>query len=466
MRFDNDAEAIVRIPCPIVGNAQLAVASEAATLTFAREHLKIPVPKVLASSRRRDHYKDIGAEFIILEKVPGVPLHRRIDSLNGDDALPFINAFLGVERQISGLSFSQIGSLYFKEDVAPELQNRPLYAVGNSDDAASEKYRIGPTVQREFWRGERRHMKIDRGPWPDFGSYVQAIIDRERQWLKTYAQPRSRDDPLFLSDVENNPDTHLRLLDCLESIIPYFNFPPSFMELKLSHPDLHPSNVLVTPNGYPEITGIIDWQHAIILPYFIQAVFPPAFLYQGGLINIKEDGEQEMMPDSVSEEPPEVQAKYQHHLQLAARHKLFQKMVRENDRRLGRLHVMGSPIQKAFLGLLQCASRSWTDGAYGIRGQLMELYYDWNIIAGPGVPYPISFSEEEMEVHDTDSYNGDYWTHCRYVFLEKAGCNPDGLVEPEKYEQVKAFCEKYRKDWVPERMGPWPLQDGTWSSLL
>lgn len=473
---------IVRIPCPIVGNTRLAVASEAATLTYAREHLHVPVPKVLASSRRRDHYNDIGAEFLILEKAQGVPLHRRIDSLNGDEAKPFIKDFLDIESRISSNNFSQIGSLYFKEDVTPELQNRPLYANGSACDSASEKYRIGPTVQRDFWRGERRYMNIDRGPCkqyyntivsflnfvagPDFGSYIQAIINRERQWLKTYAKPRPKNNPLFLSDFENDPDTHLRLLDCVESIIPCLNLPPSFMDLKLSHPDLNPSNVLVTPDGYPKVTDVIDWQHASILPYFVQAVFPPSFLYQGALISMKEDGEQEGMPDSVAAEPPEVQAKYQHHLQLVARHKLFHKMVRENDRRLRRLHVMGSPIQKAFLGLLQYASRSWTDGAYGIREQLMELYYDWNIIAGPGAPYPISFSEEEMELHDVDSYNGDYRTHCRYVFLEKAGCNPEGLIEPEKYEQVKAFCEKYHKDWVPERMGPWPLQDGTWSSLL
>lgn len=155
---------IVRIPCPIVGNARLAVASEAATLTYAREHLHVPVPKVLASSRRRDHYNDIGAEFLILEKASGVPLHRRIDSLNGDDAKPFINDFLDIESRISSNNFSQIGSLYFKEDVTPELQNRPLFADGNAGDSASEKYRIGPTVQRDFWRGERRYMSIDRGP--------------------------------------------------------------------------------------------------------------------------------------------------------------------------------------------------------------------------------------------------------------------------------------------------------------
>jgi len=50
-----------------------------------------------------------------------------------------------------------------------------------------------------------------------------------------------------------------------------YNVPES-EELKvpvLRHPDLSPSNIFVSDSG--EITGIIDWQHAVVLPIFLQA---------------------------------------------------------------------------------------------------------------------------------------------------------------------------------------------------
>ncbi|OAX32220.1 hypothetical protein K503DRAFT_702362, partial [Rhizopogon vinicolor AM-OR11-026] len=40
--------------------------------------------------------------------------------------------------------FSQTGGLYIKEDVEPALQVRRLYAEGEDDDEASDRFRSGP----------------------------------------------------------------------------------------------------------------------------------------------------------------------------------------------------------------------------------------------------------------------------------------------------------------------------------
>jgi hypothetical protein len=74
---------------------------------------------------------------------------------------------IDVEAQFQRLCFSNIGSLYFKEDVKVLKNfNRSLFFSENKDAHIaqfSERYRIGP-LHRQWWRGERAHLELDRGP--------------------------------------------------------------------------------------------------------------------------------------------------------------------------------------------------------------------------------------------------------------------------------------------------------------
>lgn len=65
---------------------------------------------------------------------------------------------------LASIPFSQYGSIYYKEDVDPRLQERPLYAEGIDEDELSGRFRIGPSVERRFYRGGRAHLPVDRGP--------------------------------------------------------------------------------------------------------------------------------------------------------------------------------------------------------------------------------------------------------------------------------------------------------------
>jgi hypothetical protein len=71
-----------------------------------------------------------------------------------------------IEANFESIRFSQIGSLYFKEDVSEDLRARPLLS-GTADPTIqhlAEKYRIGPLADYQWWRGERARMTLDRGP--------------------------------------------------------------------------------------------------------------------------------------------------------------------------------------------------------------------------------------------------------------------------------------------------------------
>ncbi len=53
--------------------------------------------------------------------------------------------------------------MFFKEDVSPELQSRPLYLEEkDNEEPAAEKYRIGPVVEKQYWFNEP--VEGDRGP--------------------------------------------------------------------------------------------------------------------------------------------------------------------------------------------------------------------------------------------------------------------------------------------------------------
>ena len=47
-------------------------ASEVATLSYIREHTSVPVPRVIAHSSTANN--ELGFEWILMERIPGVPL--------------------------------------------------------------------------------------------------------------------------------------------------------------------------------------------------------------------------------------------------------------------------------------------------------------------------------------------------------------------------------------------------------
>ena len=168
LSLDDSLKVIARLPCPLAGPSYPVTASEVATLQFAREVLHLPVPRVITwSGAKRGHTNSVGADYIIMEEIPGVRLaHRWKEFDSADDVRPIMTGMLDVEAKFESLCFSRIGSLYFKEDVSADLQTVPLLS-GSIDTATrqlSERYRVGPLINYQWWRGERAHMPLDRGP--------------------------------------------------------------------------------------------------------------------------------------------------------------------------------------------------------------------------------------------------------------------------------------------------------------
>lgn len=159
-------------------------------MDYARTILGLPVPRVLAWNARADATTNsVGAEYILMEKAEGVELHHRWDTFHGRQVAPMIEQALRFENVFATRKFSQIGSLYYKEDVEEALQARPLYAADGGNETpngAEDKFRMGPLVDWDVWRGTRSCLNVSRGPckWLIINCNVamshQIVVNRDR----------------------------------------------------------------------------------------------------------------------------------------------------------------------------------------------------------------------------------------------------------------------------------------------
>ncbi|KAH0834678.1 hypothetical protein J3R83DRAFT_10202 [Lanmaoa asiatica] len=430
LTFDNGKKLIAKIPCPVVVPRRLCTASEVATMDYARNILSLPVPRILSWSANADA-SEVGTEVW--------KLYKRMHNFRRE-ATHFVDQLVDVECKFVRYRFSQIGSLYYKEDVSPELQQRPLYAEGE-EGGGSDRFRIGPCVEWDIWRGKRR---------PDTLSYIKAIVDIEKQWLSTFAVPRKSRDPFRRPDSENAPDAHIRLLDNFLAVIPRILPPDELCAPVLWHIDLHAGQ---------------HWQGISVRPLFLQATFAACVRYEGDdRITIPPGMAAPILPpdfDSCSEEDKEYLKGQE---RLAIIHKYYETRVMQRNplyfasQTYSHMKYIVPPI----LG----ASRTWYEGMHNLRQVLLELQDAWEDIA-PGTPFPFKWDTNEIVKH-REAYLRlmEYEERIEKV-VEGLQLEGDGWVTNERYNEVTRRSKDIIKNWNPKKLGgPYPFQEGGRSWFL
>ena len=91
-------------------------------MDFVRSRIGAPVPKVLVWDASSDN--NVGCEYIIMDKCEGDMLANVSDT--SSDSCRYIYDIANLLSGLGGIPFSQYGSIYYKEDVDPLLQVRPL----------------------------------------------------------------------------------------------------------------------------------------------------------------------------------------------------------------------------------------------------------------------------------------------------------------------------------------------------
>lgn len=129
-------------------------------MEYLQTHCNVPVPKVLAWSSKASG-NGVGVEYIVMEKVPGVPLSEAWSALTLRDRVKVVQKLSEIEKRFIGKDFKYSGSLYFTEDATSFTAAPSLYEHASEDDRT---FCIGPSANIDFWEEERVDMEIDRGP--------------------------------------------------------------------------------------------------------------------------------------------------------------------------------------------------------------------------------------------------------------------------------------------------------------
>ncbi|KZS91863.1 hypothetical protein SISNIDRAFT_386629, partial [Sistotremastrum niveocremeum HHB9708] len=400
LEFDNGKEAIARIPCPVIGRSCISqvIASEVATMNFFRSKLKMKVPRVFAWSRTNEDRGSVGTDYIIMEKIDGVPLEQRNHSLTEEHLdVALISDLIDVELLFKTISFSQIGSIYYKEDVeTPSLTraHKPIStSPGIEDDAYSERFRIGPVLDRLFWHGGRDALSANRGPFSDFLSYLIALAQLERAWWKRHG-------PKYFENHPGPGSTKmaLEIFDQIIATAPYL-VPknPEFHEIVFWHTDLHAANIMISSSGPGRITGIIDWQNLSTGIYFTKACLASAMIYRGDLVQSEPLFMPALLPPNYDELSPERQKDAQAQLWLGRRLKRYELQVYNLDPlRLRAILPTQQRLIQSLLGQIPLASQF--GGLITLREHVINIWRYWSDIAEES-PCPIHFGEDDLERH-------------------------------------------------------------------
>jgi hypothetical protein len=99
----------------------------------------VPVPEVLAWSLEAES-NSVGAEYMVMEAAPGVPLKDVWNQMTGLQHIQCIQSIGKVAKELCSLNFTEFGSLYFND---PE---KPAGAI-----PLDKTYCIGPNCARQHW---------------------------------------------------------------------------------------------------------------------------------------------------------------------------------------------------------------------------------------------------------------------------------------------------------------------------
>ncbi|KII91595.1 hypothetical protein PLICRDRAFT_28199 [Plicaturopsis crispa FD-325 SS-3] len=429
----NGKQIAARIKNPIAGPDHLMTASEVATMDYARNYLGLPVPKVLAWSSRAAT-NDVGAEFILMEMAPGVPLSSVWNSLDMRRRKNVVNSLVSVEQNLLKAKFSMYGSLYYKDDVPEAQRSTTLYADGVHNASAEAKFCIGPMASRAFYEDERGELDINRGPWSSPEEYLTSVALREEAWIARHAKPNIHDDPFRSVVGPQAQDEHLDVLRQYRSVVPAL-VPKSKKVLSsiLWHPDLNPGNIFVSDDDERRVVSIIDWQGCWSGPAYLQ-MSTPAFIESGA--DVPSGLEFPKLPENFDDMSMSSKAVVQGEHKAMMLQKLYE---------IKQLYPYRIPRRDTCVMPVRTAGRTWKDGILPLRLALLNVAASWGALSTPEQPCPLRITRDEVKslTRQRDRYLE--W----HAFLDDLrgtfGMRLYGWVAPNEYMSKRALLERTRQ---------------------
>ncbi|KAH8724357.1 kinase-like domain-containing protein [Phaeosphaeriaceae sp. PMI808] len=462
LTMDNGSQVVAKVPNPNAGIPHFTTASEVATMDFARNVLKTPVPRVLAWSSKATE-NPIGAEYIIMEKAQGIELERVWPSMIIQDRLDLVKNIASFQKAWTSISFRKFGALYYAKDLQQAVVNEPLYVDANGVDIIDAKFAVGPSTGRESIDNRRANVNFDRGPWNSLEEYHNAIGHRETTCVKQL--PHLPKSPITLcgpGTYQPTREKKLRALECYLQLIKFLlPLDPAISSVHLWHNDLHVANIFVDPSKPTQVVGIIDWQSTELCPLYFHARQPHIIDYEGPPIS----GLERPQPPKDMEKLEGEAKKHAETLYLQqSLCSLYNTLTRRQNPRL--YAALEFQQSTAYL-LLLLARNLLIDGEASYLSHVVNLEEAWDSLPrSDNTTYPFTFSPKERQEIEADVEGVVRGMEAMASIRETIGelFPEQGIVRPDQYEEALDALAQI-KDQVIEQFAGTEQEREVWKKM-
>ena len=254
--------------------------SEIAAMRFVRGsglYPTIPVPRV--HSWDLTFSNPIGAPYVFMDVVEGITINklpkiqigqsvlRGLDTLDAEKQMTLVNTLARVQAALMKPlpdKYSRIGS--------PVVASVPSEVVVSTLDDAEVPYDIdiGPMVSLSG--------RVVGGPWRSLSEMWYSILEGELPVIMERWALLETDE---LDLPWTTPQEVGELFQTLAALVPHFVPPAAYLPLVLHHPDMALRNIIVDPDDYSVVRGVIDWTGARIIPLILAGGYPDDLLTSG-----------------------------------------------------------------------------------------------------------------------------------------------------------------------------------------
>ncbi|GIZ47268.1 hypothetical protein CKM354_001036500 [Cercospora kikuchii] len=446
-------QVIARLPYPSTQPKLLATASEVATMDLVREY-GVPTPMVYGYSTDADN--DIGSEYILMEKAIGRCLGDVWYEISDEKRIKVLGEIVKQEAKLFGISFPAYGSVCYTADL-PENMGRVSLEV------EAGRFCVGPYVSLKYCFGTRSQLEIMRGPALTAQQVLGDGARKEIAWLRAHGKPRlpfGREYREMFGYEKVDPREHIASLEQFLTVAAYIVPKEEWLHKPvLRHPDLNPNNIFVD-NDF-NITSIIDWQHATILPLFLHAGVPDAFQNYGD-----PDSEELKKPELPSHLDELDEDDRQKDLELYRRQHTHFYYVGATATILNS-HYRAMANDKGLFRkrLYQHAVEPWEGNSLPSKADLVMLANEWATFAttsGSEIDHkqeistcPINFEEQDAEETIGKMIEQEDINRKMQILRDVIEISTDGWASHERYDDAAAEAN-HMKEMTDQH---WPFDD-------
>lgn len=236
-----------------------------------------------------------------------------------------------------------------------------------------------------------------------FSSCFEAPAKREMEFCEKFGKPRLHVER-YLRELHQyqprSPIPYQHLLANYLKLAPGLDVPSDHRMARptVRHPDFSPNNILVNTSN--EVVGIIDWQHAVILPLCLCAGIPDHFQNWGDLVSETLSKPEVKLPDHFDQLNHEEQAAVQETMRRRIVHFYYAALTMKSlpD------HFDAIRTENCMLRakLFHHAQAPWEGDSVSLKYTMMQVLTNWPMPLYEGAPTglmecPVQFSEEEIQ---------------------------------------------------------------------